>query len=111
VFETLADPTRRRLVEALRSGPKPVGELVKLVDIRQSGVSRHLKILNHAGFVSVRADGQKRIYALNADPFRELDAWVAGYRALWESRLSFLGAELERRQRARAKEHQRGKTE
>ncbi len=110
VFETLADPTRRRIVEGLQAGERAVGEIVKLVDIRQSGVSRHLRILSDAGFVSVRAEGQKRIYSLNAEPFRELDAWVAGYRALWESRLAFLGAELERRQKARTKEGQRGKS-
>ena len=101
-FETLADPTRRRIVAALRDGERPVGDLVREAGIDQSGVSRHLRILNDAGFVSVRADGPRRLYALRAEPFRELDAWISRYRDLWEARLDRLGAELERRQKARA---------
>jgi DNA-binding transcriptional ArsR family regulator len=106
VFETLADPTRLRLVEALMAGERPVNELVRLVNIQQSGVSRHLRILSEAGFVTARAEGQQRLYSLKADRFRELDAWVGRYRALWEGRLDALGAQLERRARARAKTRQ-----
>jgi DNA-binding transcriptional ArsR family regulator len=102
VFETLADPTRRRIVEVLGSGEHPVHELVEAVDIHQSGVSRHLRILHEAGFVRVRAEGQERLYSLRAEPFRELDRWIRQYRDLWEARLDRFGAELERRQRARA---------
>ena len=97
LFETLADPTRRRIVEELGEGERSVGELVEAVTIRQSGVSRHLRILHDAGFVTVRPDGQRRLYSLSPEPFRELDDWVSRYRALWESRLDRLGAELERR--------------
>ena len=97
LFETLADPTRRRIVEELGAGERSVGELVEAVTIRQSGVSRHLRILHDAGFVTVRPDGQRRLYSLSPEPFRELDDWVSRYRALWESRLDRLGAELERR--------------
>ncbi len=97
LFETLADPTRRRIVEELGDGERSVGELVEAVTIRQSGVSRHLRILHDAGFVTVRPDGQRRLYSLSPEPFRELDDWVSRYRALWESRLDRLGAELERR--------------
>lgn len=96
-FETLADPTRRRIVAALRDGERPVGDVVRLAGIHQSGVSRHLRILDEAGFVSVRPDGQRRLYALRPEPFRELEAWLADYRRLWEARLDRFGAALEQR--------------
>jgi len=107
VFETLADPTRRHIIETLGSGEQPVHELVEAVDIQQSGVSRHLRILLDAGFVRVRADGQLRLYSLRAEPFRELDKWIRQYRDLWEARLDRFGDELERRQKTRAKTKER----
>lgn len=100
-FETLADPTRRRIVDALRGGERQVGELVGLAGIHQSGVSRHLRILHASGFVSVRPDGPRRLYALRPEPFQALDAWLAGYRQLWEERLDRFGAALELRQETR----------
>ena len=104
VFEILGDPTRRRLVEALRSGERSVTELVELVDIGQPGVSRQLAILEQARFVRVRPDGRRRLYALRPEPFRELDNWTNRYRDLWEARLDRFGAELEKRKKARAKD-------
>ena len=101
VFQTLADPTRRRIVEALLGGEHAVNDIVERVAIHQSGVSRHLRILHDAGFVEVRPDGAKRLYSLRAAPFQELDEWVTRYRALWEARLDKLGEALERRQKAR----------
>ena len=97
VFQTLADPTRLRIVEALAGGEQAVGELVRAVDIDQSGVSRHLRILAEAGFVQVRAQGQRRLYALQPEPFEAIDAWLDGYRQLWQGRLDRFGVELERR--------------
>lgn len=97
-FEALADPTRRRILAALREGERPVGDIVRQAGIHQSGVSRHLQILQEAGFVTVRRDGQRRLYQLRPDPFAELEAWAAGYRRLWESRLDRFGAALERRE-------------
>jgi DNA-binding transcriptional ArsR family regulator len=102
VFEILADPMRRRIVEALRGGERAVNDIVEGVDIHQSGVSRHLRILHEAGFVQVRPDGPRRLYSLRSEPFRELDAWVSRYRSLWEARLDRFAAELERRRKARA---------
>jgi DNA-binding transcriptional ArsR family regulator len=99
VFQTLADPTRRRIVDALRAGERAVNDIVDEVDIDQSGVSRHLRILHDAGFVGVRADGPKRLYSLRAEPFRELDAWMTQYRGLWEARLDRFAAALEHRKR------------
>jgi DNA-binding transcriptional ArsR family regulator len=87
LFETLADPSRRRIVEALARGETAVGEIVSKLDIQQSGVSRHLRILNEAGFVQVRPRGQRRLYSLRPEPFRDLDAWIETYRSLWEDRL------------------------
>jgi DNA-binding transcriptional ArsR family regulator len=102
VFQALADPTRRRIVEALRGGEQAVNDIVDRVDIHQSGVSRHLRILSEAGFVRVRPDGPKRLYSLRPERFRELEAWVTRYRGLWEARLDRFAQELDRRQKARA---------
>lgn len=102
VFQALADPTRRRIVEALRSGEQAVSDIVDRMHIHQSGVSRHLRILNDAGFVHMRPEGPRRLYSLRPEPFRELDAWVSGYRNLWEARLDKLGEALERKQKARS---------
>jgi len=101
-FETLADPARRRIVEALQGGERQVGDIVDEAGIHQSGVSRHLRILREAGFVSVRPEGQRRFYALRPEPFRELDAWLDGYRRLWEARLDRFNAALERRRKDQA---------
>src|SRR5579883_889477 len=96
-FGALADRTRRRIVESLKSGEKPVGEIVKHSGIHQSGVSRHLRILNDAGFVVMRPLGQQRLYSLRPDPFQELEVWLAGYRGPWERRLDRLAVALEQR--------------
>ena len=97
----LADTTRLQIVELLLRGEKPVNDIVAEVDIHQSGVSRHLRILSDEGFVQVRRFGQQRFYSLRPEPFRELDRWVSRYRQLWESRLDRLGAELVRRQKGK----------
>jgi DNA-binding transcriptional ArsR family regulator len=99
-FEALADPTRRRIVAALREGERPVGDIVAQAGVHQSGVSRHLRILHEAGFVDVRPDGQRRLYALRPEPFDALEAWLADYRRLWEARLDRFGAALEARRQA-----------
>jgi len=98
-----ADPTRLQIVEALRAGEQAVNDIVERVDIHQSGVSRHLRLLYDAGFVQVRPDGARRLYSLRPEPFRELDAWMAGYRQIWEARLDRFGAALERKQKARTR--------
>ncbi|MBA3677829.1 MAG: winged helix-turn-helix transcriptional regulator [Sphingosinicella sp.] len=97
-FQTLADPTRRRVLDALSQGERQVNDLVDEVGIHQSGVSRHLRILHEAGFVAMRPDGQRRLYSLKPDPFRELEGWLGKYRELWEARLDRFGAALEARQ-------------
>lgn len=98
-FQSLADPTRRSVVEALLAGEQQVNDLVKKVGIHQSGVSRHLRILHEAGFVAMRPDGQRRLYSLKPEPFREIDEWLSRYRGLWEARLDRFGAALESRRK------------
>ena len=99
VFEILADPSRRSIVEELRGGERTVNDIVAALAIHQSGVSRHLRILHESGFVSVRPDGAHRYYSLRPEPFRELDRWVSGYRGLWEARLDRLAVALARKQK------------
>lgn len=103
-FQALADPTRRRIVETLRRGERQVSDIVEEAGIHQSGVSRHLGILNQSGFVSVRPSGQRRLYSLNPGPFQELEQWLSQYRGLWDARLDRFGAALEQRQK---KKHNR----
>ncbi len=101
ILQTLADPSRLQLVEALLGGERAVNDLVAQMDIHQSGVSRHLRVLEEAGFVQVRPDGARRLYSLRPEPFQELDAWVTRYRALWTARLDAFGHALARKQQAR----------
>ncbi|HVH15686.1 MAG TPA: metalloregulator ArsR/SmtB family transcription factor [Candidatus Angelobacter sp.] len=96
LFEILADPTRRRIVEVLRSGEHAVNDIVEKVCIDQSGVSRHLHILQKAGFVQVHPDGPKRLYSLRPEPFQELDAWLRTYRENMQESFNRLDAHLER---------------
>lgn len=98
-FQALADPTRRRIVEVLRAGERPVSEVVDALDIHQSGVSRHLGLLLEAGFVQVRREGPRRLYSLRPEPFRELEEWAASFRDHWEARLDRFGAALEQKQK------------
>ena len=100
-IQTLADPNRFHIVEALLEGEHAVNDLVAKMDIDQSGVSRHLRILEEAGFVRMRPDGQRRMYSLRPEPFRELSVWLGRYRALWEGRLDALAVALERKQHQR----------
>lgn len=99
VFQTLADPTRRRIVEVLLAGEQQVSDLVDKAGVHQSGVSRHLRILSESGFVSMRPDGQRRLYALKPEPFRAMDAWLGPYRKLWEARLDRFELALQQKQR------------
>lgn len=96
IFQALADPARLRIVETMKAGECAVGDIVERMEIHQSGVSRHLRILSEAGIVQMRPDGQRRLYSLRREAFEQLDAWVAGYRRHWEARLDRFGAALER---------------
>ncbi len=108
VFQVLGDPTRRRIVEVLLAGEQQVGDVVGKAGVHQSGVSRHLRILLESGFVSVRPEGQRRLYALRPEPFAELATWVDRYRALWDARLDRFGAALAKKQKQADKARKKG---
>ncbi|HEU4349006.1 MAG TPA: metalloregulator ArsR/SmtB family transcription factor [Actinoplanes sp.] len=91
----LAEPTRRRIADALRRSEASVGDLVAALDMSQPAVSKHLRVLRDAGVVSSRTAAQQRIYRLEPGPFRELDAWLAPYRRLWTEHLDRLERHLD----------------
>lgn len=96
VLEALAEPTRRRILDAVRTQERSVGELVEHLGVNQPGVSRHLRVLREAGLVTVRSDAQRRLYRLRSEPLRDLDEWLEPYRAEWSSRLDALEQHLGR---------------
>jgi len=96
-LDVLAEPNRRRILDLVRDGPRPVGELVAATGLSQPGTSKHLRVLREAGLVSVRQEGQRRVYALRPAPMAELDAWLAPYRELWTDRLDALERHLDRK--------------
>jgi DNA-binding transcriptional ArsR family regulator len=94
-FVVLAEPTRRRIVAELRGADRSVGELVGSLGVPQPTVSKHLKVLREAGFVSARVAAQQRIYRLEAAPFEALAAWLEPYRRLWDRHLDALERHLD----------------
>jgi len=94
-FRALAEPNRFQIVELLRGGPRPVGDMVDRLHLRQPQVSKHLRVLSEAGLVDVRVDAQRRIYALRPAPLRELEVWVERYRRIWEENFQRLDSVLE----------------
>lgn len=96
VFEAVAEPNRRALLDALAGGERTAGELVAtLPNLTQPTVSRHLRVLREVGLVEVRADAQRRIYALRADGLVEIDDWIAQYRRFWTAHLDALERHLD----------------
>lgn len=91
----LAEPTRRRILDQLREGERPVGQLVVELQLSQPTVSKHLRALKDAGFVQVRPDAQRRFYRLRTEPLLELDAWLAPFRRFWDARLDDLERHLD----------------
>jgi DNA-binding transcriptional ArsR family regulator len=94
-FAVLAEPTRREILDLLRDGERPVGELVDALGMSQPAVSKHLRVLRDAGLVAVRADAQRRFYGLRAEPLASIDEWLAPYRRLWSASLDKLERHLE----------------
>jgi len=94
-FRALAEPNRLQIVELLLAGPRPVGDMVDELGLRQPQVSKHLRVLSEAGLVDVRVDAQRRIYALRPAPLQELEAWLDRYRRIWESNFQRLDALLD----------------
>jgi DNA-binding transcriptional ArsR family regulator len=95
VFEVLAEPNRRQLLELLRATERPVGDLVAELGLSQPAVSKHLRALRDAGLVEVRSQAQQRLYRVRAEPLRAVDEWLAPYRRMWESRLDDLERHLD----------------
>lgn len=89
-FAVLAEPVRRRVLDLLLDGPRPVGELAGLLGLSQPGTSRHLRVLREAGLVRVRQDAQRRWYELRPAPLAEIDAWLRPYREFWARHLDAL---------------------
>ena len=94
-YAALAEPHRRQILDLLRAGEQPAGELVKRLELSQPGVSKHLKVLREAGLVVARAQGKQRMYALQPDPLVEVVQWLEPYRMLWSSRLDALERHLQ----------------
>jgi DNA-binding transcriptional ArsR family regulator len=95
VFAALADPTRVRILDLLRARERSVGELVGEFQLSQPAISQHLRVLKDAGVVSSRADAQRRVYAIRAEPLRELDQWLQQYRKFWTEELDALERHLD----------------
>jgi DNA-binding transcriptional ArsR family regulator len=98
VFEAIAEPNRRMILNLLAEGDRTVGELVRAFpSLSQPAVSSHLRVLREAGLVQVRRQAQRRIYAIRPEGWAELDAWISKYRSFWEVQLDSLDKHLERR--------------
>jgi DNA-binding transcriptional ArsR family regulator len=104
-FDVLGDPVRRRILELLADGEMPAGAIGAVVQaefaISQPAVSQHLKVLRDNGFTSVRADGQRRLYAVNGNALRDVDQWLSAFRRFWTPRLDALATEVARGKRQR----------
>jgi DNA-binding transcriptional ArsR family regulator len=95
MFDVLAEPTRRRILDLVRDEPRTVGDLVARLDISQPGVSKHLKVLRDARLVRVRKDAQRRWYELEPEGLADVIRWIEPYRQLWASRLDALERHLD----------------
>jgi DNA-binding transcriptional ArsR family regulator len=108
-FDVLGDPVRRRIMELLAGGELTSGAVCAAVrdefGISQPAVSQHLRVLREGGFVIVRPEGTRRLYAVNDQPLREIDTWLDRFRQFWTPPLEALGTELARGRRQRRAEH------
>jgi DNA-binding transcriptional ArsR family regulator len=104
-FDVLGDPVRRRILELLSDGELTAGAVSSVVQgefgISQPAVSQHLRVLRDSGFATVRPEGTRRLYAVNAAPFQELDEWLDRFGRFWNQRLDSLATELARGKRER----------
>jgi len=102
-FTALAEPNRLRIVELLRSGAQPVGEIGERLHLQQPQVSKHLRVLKDAGLVGVEVRAQHRFYELRPEPLRELEVWLERFREVWDARLDRLEDYAVQLQKARAR--------
>ena len=108
LLSALAEPNRLRIVELLREGPRPVGEIAARLELRQPQVSKHLRVLTDAGLVEVHPSAQQRIYRLRSEPFQALEAWLETYRNFKNESYDRLDEHLQALQ-AKEKKHDRQK--
>ena len=101
VFTALHDPTRRAVLERLRSGPKPVGEIARGLPVSRPAVSQHLKVLKEAGLVDDRSEGTRRIYHIDPKGLGAMRAWLDQF---WEAALAAFSAEVERSEKSKKEE-------
>jgi DNA-binding transcriptional ArsR family regulator len=94
VFDVVAEPNRRRILDLLAQAERPVGELVQCLKLSQPAVSKHLRTLREAGLVDVRGDAQRRLYRVRPEPLRAIDEWLSPYRRMWAERLDDLERHL-----------------
>ena len=94
VFEAVADPTRRRIVELVAAGEHPAGAIAAAFDVSRPAISRHLRILREAGVVTARGDGQRKLYRLEPRALDDLENWVVRTRAFWATHLDALDEHL-----------------
>jgi DNA-binding transcriptional ArsR family regulator len=104
-FDVLGDPVRRRILELLANDELTAGAITAVVraefGISQPAVSQHLRVLRDSGFATVRPEGTRRLYAVDATPLREVDGWLEHFRQFWDQRLDSLATELARGKRER----------
>ncbi len=98
-LQVLAEPTRQAILDLLRDGERPVGDLVEHLRLSQPAVSKHIRVLKEAGVVEVRPDAQRSLYRIRPEPLAELDDWLATYRSLWTTHLDRLEHHLQRRRK------------
>jgi DNA-binding transcriptional ArsR family regulator len=96
VFEIIAEPNRRAILNLLVASPQSVGEIERQLGMPQPTVSKHLRVLRDAGFVEATVDAQRRLYRLNPEPLQEVEAWLAPFRRFWSARLDAFERHLDR---------------
>jgi DNA-binding transcriptional ArsR family regulator len=95
VFNVVAEPSRRQILDLLGESERPVGELVDRLGLTQPAVSKHLRILREAGLVEVRGEAQRRLYSVRPEPLRAIYEWLAPYRRMWAASLDELERHLD----------------
>ena len=106
-FAIIAEPNRRAILSLLASSERTVGELERQLQMRQTSVSKHLRVLREAGFVESRVEAQRRVYRIRPEPLMEVDAWIAPFRRFWSAHVDALERHLDRMAETPVKEKKR----
>jgi DNA-binding transcriptional ArsR family regulator len=107
-FNAVAEPARRRILDLLAGGERPVNDLVALLGVAQPQVSKHLAVLRQVGLVQVRGAGRQRMYRVNGYPLKQIFDWVKGYEQSWSQRFDLLDAVLAELKEAEMKQEGNG---